>query len=175
MSFKIGDIVKPKSGNNGYTLTTETNEYVGEVVKMSNCEEYITLKQLEGIDMHSRNYEVRATHFFLVKSTIRFQDLKEGSIYSCMVGGAKDHGYEYELRKGRVYNLSKSKYSTMPFNTKTYFTELNTFRPVKFELDSLEYSITLHRDRVVIGCQTLTLSDVEVFCKEVEEKYDFKA
>lgn len=63
----------------------------------------------------------------------------------------------------------------MPFNTKTYFTELDTFRPEQFKLGTLEYAVKLRRASIIIGCQTIALSDVETFCNKMEEKYGFKA
>ena len=168
MSFKLGDKVRIISNSN-HSLNCVGD--IGTLVK--GCSLEFAVDTGDGRSITCCNTQPR--DMVLHTTTIRFQDLKENIVYSCVVGGAIDHGYEYELRKGRVYNLSKSRYSTMPFNTKTYFTELDTFRPEQFKLGTLEYAVKLRRASIIIGCQTIALSDVETFCNKMEEKYGFKA
>ena len=127
----------------------------------------------DGRNLRKCNTRVRDMEIYAEAS---FLDLKEGIRYRALLGGSKDHGYDYELRKGRLYNLSKGKYSTLTFNLATKFQEvIAPFEEESFDLDTLDQTIKLSRTSVEVGCQTISIDDIKILCKKMEEKYGLEA
>lgn len=99
-----------------------------------------------------------------------FSDLKEGVQYRMLHGGERDHGYDYELRDGSLYNISRGRTSSVPFNLKTKFSAIET--PYTFKVDSLEFPVECFSDKIVVGCQTLSIDDVYEVFRFVKRYYE---
>lgn len=88
---------------------------------------------------------------------LSFEQLQDdGTLYRLLHGGEKDHGYNYSLRDGRLYNETMRRYSNVPFNAKIKFVKSD--EKIK-NYESLEYDVEFHSNGVKVGCQNITRND----------------
>ena len=100
----------------------------------------------------------------------QFHELEEGKVYRLLHGGERDHGYNYELRNGVLYNKDGRRNSSVPFNNKVRFIEHIIEH---FNLDSLEYVVEMMPRFAKIGCQTVLKKDLRKFYHKLGEFYGF--
>ena len=98
---------------------------------------------------------------------LNFDQLKNGVIYRMLFHGKKDHGYSYRLESGRLYNITKNRFSSIGFNKNVQFIdESKKF----YRVDSLEFPIEFHSRGIKIGCQNVTNDDALLIALEIMER-----
>ena len=103
------------------------------------------------------------------ENLLEFSQLENGKVYRMLHGGEKDHGYNYILKDGILFNQNKRKPSSVPFNMKTRFIETEN----KFlKLESLDYEIEFHSRGLKIGCQNLSVEDAKEIAAHILCRYE---
>lgn len=73
MKFKVGDIVVNNDLENGYTITTKSNGFEGEVIDIDGSQIRVrVLKSKDGTDI-GRSYWVQTKHFKTLSEGIEFE------------------------------------------------------------------------------------------------------
>ena len=104
-----------------------------------------------------------------MENLLTFDQLEEGIRYRMLHGGQRDHGYNYQLQNGVLYNMNKGKPSSVPFNMNVRFIETGN----KFlKLDSLNYEIEFHTRGLKIGCQQLSIEDAKEIAAQILVRYE---
>jgi len=102
-------------------------------------------------------------------SNIQFHELKKDTQYK-MYFGDRTHNYVYEMRNGRLYNISNSKFSDVAYSNAIRFKELET--PKKMKYKSLEFNIEYFKNECIIGCQTVSKADMIAIAEDICEQFN---
>jgi hypothetical protein len=103
-----------------------------------------------------------------MENLLQFSELKEGKLYRLLHGGQKDHGYNYILKNGKLFNRTKNRDSSLSFNQSIRFIETEN----KFlNLDSLDYEVEFHSKGMKVGCQNLVIDDALILANEIINRY----
>lgn len=103
-----------------------------------------------------------------LKNLKQFHELEEGKFYRILHGGDVDHGYDYQLIKGVLRNVSKNRASSVPFNTSTRF--LETTQSL-FKFDSLDHDVVFQDGGIKVGCQNLSIKDAKEIAFQILDRY----
>jgi hypothetical protein len=106
-----------------------------------------------------------------MENLLTFDQLQEGVCYRLLHGGEKDHGYNYVLKNGVLFNQNKGKNSSIPFNTKTRFIETKNKFLTLPSLDN-EYIIEFHSKGAKVGCQNISIEDLKELAAQIFVRYN---
>lgn len=103
-----------------------------------------------------------------MENLLQFHNLEENKNYRVLHNGEKDHGYNYTLKNGLLFNLSKGKNSSLGFNKNIRFIETEH----KFlRLESLDYEVEFHSRGAKIGCQNVSIDDLKEIAVQILVRY----
>ena len=102
------------------------------------------------------------------KNLLQFHELEENTFYRVLHAGQRDHGYNYKLVNGQLFNHTKNKLSSLGFNKSIRFisTDLKIM-----SFPSLDHDIEFHSRGLKIGCQDLSIIDAKEIAYQILDRY----
>ena len=95
---------------------------------------------------------------------LTFDQLERGKFYRALHGGERDHGYNYTLNEGKLWNATKGKKSSLEYDKSLKFVAtLDKFK----RYDSLNFPVELTTKGVVVGCQTVDVDDALMLALDI--------